>query len=355
MAALTGGDRQVTAAGALAATRSPCAVCGDSIAQDEQAVRCPGCGIDYHADCWTFIGRPCGRLGCNGGSEPARDAPAASPPPTTAQRPRPLRVGESDLGAVEPQVSPVQNQDLIAGSWATPRLAALAGGLGALFLDLLFHLTASALRWAMGDGRLHATAGLHGFVACAGAGWWLWLLGGGAYGILHRRYLAGTLPNLYPPLRLLLGAVLLGNLALGLGHLPFLLTYRRPDWLWGLPAALTWMPRYFAWAMLGMACWRALAAYSLPGDLFQKAGEVFGLALGLAFNATVTALLLGAFLRAIGWLAGGCLDLVVDGHHLAARIAGTLGFWGMNAGFVGACLLALSLGPARQLRGRQAG
>jgi hypothetical protein len=350
MAALT----RTATAGATAA-RSACAVCGEGILPGDKAVRCSACGIDYHRECWHYLGERCARLGCGGRSEPARQARAASPPLATAPPPVLLRLDKNETAAVAPQRSPVQSHDLITGAWATPQLAAVAGGGSALFLDLIFHLTQGALRWAMGEPRFAAAASLHGLAACSGASWWLWLLGGGIYGILHRRYLAGSLRNLYPPLRLLLAYGVLGSLALGLGHLPFLLTYRWPDRLWGLPAALIWMPRYFAWIMLVVACWRATNGYSLPTDLFYSAGEVSGIGLALALNAVPTGLLLGGILHGAGWLAGGCLDLLGAGHELATRIAGTLGFWGMNIGFVGTYLLALLGKQARQRRQRQGG
>jgi hypothetical protein len=336
-------------AGGAAPAASPCALCDDAVTPEDGGVSCPACGAAYHTECWGAIGHKCARLGCPGWSEPAPTAVAV--PSRTVSGPREIVLDGRDVAGVEPQKSPTQSDDLVTGCWATPLQAALTGGLGGLYLDLVFSLTERALLWEMGAHRLHEMLSLQALATCNRASWWLWMLAGAVYGVLHRRYLAGKLRTFYPPLRLVLAVALLGSLSLGLGHLTFLLTYRSPGSFWGLPGALAWMPPYFAWVLLGVAVGRALAGYTLPLDLFEMVTYLWGLTLGLALNATATALAQGGIMHGLGWLAGRGLDELVSGHHLAARIAGALGCWFANVGFI---VAALQSGPnlARQLRER---
>src|SRR5258708_18496470 len=57
------------------------------------------------------------------------------------------------------------------------------------YTTLFRSLTEMALRWEMGDPMFQQMRTLHALATCNRASWWLWLLGGAAYGILHRGYL----------------------------------------------------------------------------------------------------------------------------------------------------------------------
>jgi hypothetical protein len=324
-----------------------CALCDEAIAPGDGPVRCPVCHLGYHPECWSFAGNKCARLGCTGEIAPTeavevrRDAFAS---PTVALT---LRLEEAEIAAAAPQSSPLQSEDLVAGPWATPQLAALAGGLCGLLLDLVFSLTAIALRWEMGEPRFHQIQNLRPLATLNQGSWWLWMLGGALYGMLHRSYLAGRIRTFYPLLRALLAATLLASLSLALGHLMFPLTYRWPALLWGLPATLGWMPPLFSWGLLAASLARALTGYTRPASLFAMVGRTCVLAFAMALDGNATACLHGTIGHSLGWLAGSAANLLLAGHRLDTRIA-ELGLWLANLGFLVGCAEVLFPKLARQ-------
>ena len=45
--------------------RYPCPICSLEVGRGDASLRCPGCGIVQHGDCWNSVGGKCATYGCS--------------------------------------------------------------------------------------------------------------------------------------------------------------------------------------------------------------------------------------------------------------------------------------------------
>ncbi len=325
-----------------------CALCGDRFEIGEQVFRCPVCETMYHADCWKTCGNKCVVLGCPGTEEPgyAEGRTTDEIAESSGQEPLSIHFNNFESSPPPPLENPPEQTTAHVQNriWDTPQTSAIAATLLMCLMGILYRYTGELLLWSMGADQMHSDSVLSVLYYTGQTSLYWWIPIGAAYGLLHHIFTRGRIREAYRIIRTLLVILYKGISAYLLGHAVFIIEYRWPDILWGLPGKVLWLDSILPYLFGIMALWSIPLLYRTPYTLFfQSLGLYLDFGIIVSAVSKLCALILGLLLACCAWLIGRAISLVwQDTVFHTVWFSKTLTIGG-NIGFILGIILATQL------------